>query len=75
VLRQGSDGQPFVTDGGNFILDCGFAPIADAAALEQSLSGVVGVVETGLFIGMADMALVAGDDGVHRLVRGELGNA
>jgi ribose 5-phosphate isomerase A len=71
VLRRGEDGQPFHTDGGNFILDCGFGPIADAAALAQRLSGVVGVVETGLFIGMAEMALVADDDDVRGLVRGE----
>ncbi len=73
VLRRGDDGQPFRTDGGNLILECGFGPIADPAALEQALSGVVGVVETGLFIGMADMALVADDTGVRKLVRGESG--
>jgi ribose 5-phosphate isomerase A len=73
VLRRGADGQPFRTDGGNLILDCGFGPIADAAALEQRLSGVVGVVETGLFIGMADMALVADDIGVSEVVRGDAG--
>lgn len=73
VLRRDADGRPFRTDGGNLILDCGFGLIADAAALEQALSGVVGVVETGLFIGMADMALVADDDGVRTLVRGEGG--
>ncbi|HEY3845784.1 MAG TPA: ribose-5-phosphate isomerase RpiA [Acetobacteraceae bacterium] len=70
VLRRGSSGQPFRTDGGNLILDCNFGLIADAAALEQALSGVVGVVENGLFIGMADMALVATDDGVRKLERG-----
>ena len=69
ALRLGNDGQPFRTDGGNFILDCRFGPIDDAAALEQALSAVVGVVETGLFIGMADLALVADDDGVRRLTR------
>ncbi len=73
VLRRGGDGHPFHTDGGNLILDCGFGPIADAAALEQELSCVVGVVETGLFIGMTDMALVADGDGVRKLVRGEPG--
>jgi ribose 5-phosphate isomerase A len=71
VLRRSDGGQPFRTDGGNFILDCRFETIADPAALEQSLSHVVGVVESGLFIGMADMALVADDDGVRKLVRGE----
>ena len=69
VLRRNADGQPFVTDGGHYILDCGFGPIDDPAGLEQWLSGVVGVVETGLFIGMAEMALVADDTGVRRLVR------
>jgi ribose 5-phosphate isomerase A len=71
VLRRGDGGQPFRTDGGNYILDCRFDTIADPAALEQSLSHVVGVVECGLFIGMADMALVADDTGVRKLVRGE----
>ena len=62
-------GQPFRTDGGNLILDCGFGPIADAPALETALSGVIGVVETGLFVGIAEMALVADDEVVHRLTR------
>jgi ribose 5-phosphate isomerase A len=73
MLRQDGHGHPFHTDGGNLILDCGFGPIADPAALEVALSGVVGVVETGLFIGMAEMALVADDDGVRKLVRGAAG--
>ena len=69
VLRRAGDGQPFRTDGGNFIADCRFGPIADAAALEQALSGLVGVVETGLFIGMATTALVATAGGIVRLER------
>lgn len=68
VLRQ-ADGAPFRTDGGNLILDCHFGPIADAAGLEAALSAVVGVVETGLFIGMARTALVATASGVRRLDR------
>jgi len=72
VLRLDTAGQPFHTDGGNLILDCGFGAIADPAALEPALSHVVGVVESGLFIGMADLALVAGDDGVQRLTRAAL---
>jgi len=71
VLRRDADGHPFHTDGGNLILDCGFGPIADPAALEHTLSGIVGVVETGLFIGMAHMALVADDDGLRKLMHGE----
>jgi len=68
--RQGSDGQFFRTDGGNMILDCGFGPIDDPQRLDVSLSAIIGVVETGLFIGMANIALVAAADGVVRLKRG-----
>ncbi|HEY1411570.1 MAG TPA: ribose-5-phosphate isomerase RpiA, partial [Rhodopila sp.] len=67
VLRQAADGTAFRTDGGNLILDCHFGAIADPAALERDLSGVVGVVETGLFIGMATTALVATPGGIVRL--------
>jgi ribose 5-phosphate isomerase A len=69
VLRKAPDGAAFRTDGGNLILDCHFGPIADPAVLEQQLSGVVGLVETGLFIGMATTALVATPNGVLRLDR------
>ena len=61
--------QPFQTDGGNYILDCTFGPLADPAALEKALSNTVGVVESGLFIGMADIAFVAGANGVETLIR------
>jgi ribose 5-phosphate isomerase A len=64
--RAGPDGAPYVTDGGNFIIDCRFDPIADAAALDARLRDIVGVVETGFFIGMAAMALVADGQGVTR---------
>lgn len=69
VLRRNADGQPFRTDGGNLIADCHFGLIADPAGLEVSLSGIVGVVETGLFIGMATTALVATAGGIVRLDR------
>jgi ribose 5-phosphate isomerase A len=69
VLRQAADGGVFHTDGGNLILDCYFGAIPDPAALEQDLSGVIGVVETGLFIGMATTALVATPSGIIRLDR------
>ena len=61
-------GDLFVTDGGNRILDCGFAgPIADPARLEDRIRRVVGVVESGLFISRADPVFVADGQGVHRL--------
>ena len=58
---------PFRTDGGNMILDCRFPPIDDPAALEVRLRSCVGVFETGLFVGLASLALVAGAGGVSRL--------
>ena len=67
--RSSADGEPYLTDGGNYIIDCGFAPIADAAATDARLRAIVGVVETGLFVGMADLAFVAGADGVSSFRR------
>ena len=67
VLRGGDQASPFRTDGGNLILDCEFGLIDDPAALDQAISQTVGVVETGLFIGMACMAMVADHMGVHHL--------
>jgi ribose 5-phosphate isomerase A len=69
-LRKDATNAPFRTDGGNMILDCRFGPISDPAGLERALSATIGVVETGLFIGMAAVALVATDHGVTRLERG-----
>jgi ribose 5-phosphate isomerase A len=66
-LRPGSDEKPFVTDGGNFIIDCSFSPIAAPAVLDQELNSVVGVVEHGLFLKMTSRAIVAGQDGVKVL--------
>jgi len=63
-LRPGADEKPYVTDGGNFIVDCSFGPIEAPAALDQELNSVVGVVEHGLFLKMAAQAIVAGRDGV-----------
>jgi ribose 5-phosphate isomerase A len=68
--RQDRHGSLFVTDGGNMILDCAFAPIADPAALEAEIAAIVGVFESGLFVGRAALALVAGRDGVVRIEPG-----
>ena len=54
---------PFQTDNGNMILDCRTGPIEDPAALEHSLMTIPGVVDTGLFLGMADTILIGHDDG------------
>ncbi len=73
ALRHAADGTVFRTDGGNLILDCTFPAIADAAALERAIGTTVGVVESGLFIGMATTALVATAGGVLRLDAPTLG--
>ncbi len=64
--RLQANGEPYVTDGGNYIVDCAFAPIADAADMNRRLLSIVGVVETGLFVGMAQLALVADAHGITR---------
>jgi ribose 5-phosphate isomerase A len=64
-IRLRTDGgQPFVTDNGNYILDCAFGRIDDPEALEATLKRVPGVLENGLFLGIADAAVIAGPDGV-----------
>jgi ribose 5-phosphate isomerase A len=62
ALRHGSDNAPFITDGGHFIIDCAFPDgMVDAPAVADRLRRFPGVVETGLFIGMATTVIVAGD--------------
>ena len=68
-LRLASDGQPFVSDGGNNILDCKFGRIDEPERLDAALKRVPGVVENGLFLGMADLAIVAGPHGIVELER------
>lgn len=63
-LRLGREGQPFVTDGNNYILDCHFGSIEDPESLDEALKFIPGVVENGLFLGMADAAVIAGPNGV-----------
>jgi len=67
--RFTSDGQPFVTDSGNFILDCAFGSIPEPEALDEALKLIPGVVENGLFLGIADAAIVAGPAGIAMLER------
>jgi ribose 5-phosphate isomerase A len=63
--RQAKNGSgPYLTDEGNYILDCACGEIEDPEVLAAEIRGMVGVVEHGLFLGMASLALVAGDGGV-----------
>jgi ribose 5-phosphate isomerase A len=64
VVVRGGD-APFRTDQGNLVLDCDFGPIGDPAALAMVLSAHAGVVEHGLFLGLANALVVAGPDGVE----------
>jgi ribose 5-phosphate isomerase A len=66
-LRTKPDGTPYLTDNGNQILDCSFGAIADPPALASELNGMPGVVEHGLFIGLAKVALVGRGDRVEEL--------
>ena len=67
VVRD-DDGQPFVTDNGNLICDCHFdGGIYDPDALADTLAAQAGVVEHGLFLGLAERALIATPDGVDEL--------
>ncbi|WP_235619930.1 ribose-5-phosphate isomerase RpiA [Megalodesulfovibrio gigas] len=69
VLRRDAEGRAFQTEQGNIILDCDFGPIADPARLARQLAARAGIVEHGLFLGMAGEALLAGPQGLQRLRR------
>lgn len=68
TLREDKTGHAFVTDGGHFILDAALQRIADPSALADRLAGIPGVVEHGLFIGLAYAAVIAGPTG-RRIVK------
>jgi ribose 5-phosphate isomerase A len=68
VLRLSGE-HPFVTDEGNWILDCHYGPISDPATLAHQIKEIPGVVEHGLFLGMVHRVVVAGADGVHLLAK------
>lgn len=68
ALRKKADKSgPYVTDNGNFILDVDFGPIADPAMLESNLRHISGVIETGLFLGMAQIAYIGTETAVKTI--------
>jgi len=69
TIRKNRDGTQFVTDSGNMILDCHFGPIAEPRQLALALTSRAGIVEHGLFIGLATDLIVAGASGVQYLSR------
>src|SRR5687767_12704575 len=71
-LRAKADGEPFVTDGGHYIIDCAFDDgLSDAWLLEMELQQRPGVVESGLFLDMAEAVVVAAAGGINVLTRVE----
>lgn len=71
TLRLNADGTPFTTDNSNYIYDCRFARIDAPRMVELALKSRAGIVESGLFLGMADVVLIGAGDSVRRLTRGE----
>jgi len=66
-MRMRPGGEPYLTDGGHYILDCSFGPIASSAGLANALDRTIGVVEHGLFIGMTSQVVIGGREGVRTL--------
>jgi len=68
ILRASdSEGKPVQTDNGNFIVDVDFGPIEHPTVLEKEINMILGVIECGLFLGMADVVYVGCKDGVKKL--------
>ena len=69
ILRKTDDGQPFITDEGNYILDANFGVIRKPKKLARKLEKRAGIVEHGLFIGMVDQVIMASDKSVRSLTK------
>ena len=68
VVQRMKNGAPFVTDNGNYVLDCRYPGIADPAALQRTLDALPGVVDHGLFVGMAGRVVVGDAQGKVRVL-------
>ena len=69
VLRKSKDGHVFVTDGGHWIIDGHLGRIADVPRLASLLNAIPGVVESGLFVGLASTVILAGTNGIRVVER------
>jgi len=70
-LRKIMD-EAFITDNQNYIIDCDFGKIADAEVMEKEINNVPGVLENGLFIGLADEVIVGSRQGMMTLERQDI---
>ena len=69
VVRTAANGEEYRTDQGNMILDCNFGPIQDPEQLAAQLEGRAGIMQHGLFVGLADVVVVSGPAGNREMVR------
>lgn len=69
VMRRELNGEPFITQEGSYILDCQYAALGDLATLGATLRAITGVIEHGLFVGIASMAIIGVGDDVRILRR------
>jgi ribose 5-phosphate isomerase A len=67
---RGQNGRPLLSDNGNVLVDLECGPLSDPAAVAAELDAMSGIVDHGLFLGIADVAYLAGPGGVRRLVSG-----
>jgi ribose 5-phosphate isomerase A len=68
-VRGAEKGQPYTTDQNNYILDANFGAMSDPDALAAKLNARAGIVEHGLFLGLASEVIVAAEDGIRHLQR------
>jgi ribose 5-phosphate isomerase A len=74
VVRE-KNGQAFISDNGNTILDWSHGVIDDPAALEKQLKGMTGVVDSGIFAGVTSAVIVAASSGIRKIIRGQTHNS
>lgn len=65
LAGDGAPNEPFISDGGHYVLDCSFGPIDQTSALAAQIKGITGVIDHGLFVAMTERVYIAGASGIH----------